>query len=320
MKLLTSGEVLGEADAPRVAWSYWDKGFANLSDFRKLCVETWKILNPGWEVIILDATSVWDYVGVSDLPRQWEDMYVPFQADAVRLALLAKYGGLWIDPATICLKPFDWWIYDTIRSKNHVEGIGAFYFSTWGVDMGHSAEYVENWILAARRAHPLIIAWKALFNSFWDDVRIGTLDPVGLPEHPMFRDVNLTFLQRYGHDMRAYLVMHACFKKLIDQDEDMRHIWRHEMLLLRADDHALWHMDEPDVRWSLPAGMQKWLQDYDPAWVDYVVKNCPVLKFMKQFANLLDVEPRQRYLEEDGYPRCSLSAAFHATLAFEPAD
>merc|ERR1740123_535506 len=210
-------------------------------------------MNPGWEIILLDANSVWSYVEVSDLPQQWGDMYVPFQADGVRLALLARYGGLWIDPATLCLRPFDWWIYDTIRSNERVEGIGAFYFSTWGVEMGRSAEYVENWVLAARRGHPLILAWRALFKEFWDSVRIGTLDPVGLPEHPMFRSVDIRFLQRFGHDMRAYLVMHACFKKLIDEDPAMRRIWREEMVLLRADDHALWHMDEPDVRWDVGA-------------------------------------------------------------------
>mmetsp|Transcript_73731 Transcript_73731/g.165615 ORF Transcript_73731/g.165615 Transcript_73731/m.165615 type:complete len:123 (-) Transcript_73731:92-460(-) len=122
--------------------------------------------------------------------------------------------------------------------------------------------------------------------------------------------------------MRAYLVMHACFKKMIDEDPKMRHIWRQEMLLLRADDHALWHMDEPGVCWDLAAGMQKWLGSYDEAWVRYVLQKCPVLKFMKQFANVLDAEPRERYLApgHTAMGSCCLSAVFRAALAFEPAD
>lgn len=42
------------------------------------------------------------------------------------------------------------------------------------------------------------------------------LDPPGVPEHPLFRDVDLSHLQRFGQDLRNYLLMHAAFKKLID--------------------------------------------------------------------------------------------------------
>jgi len=301
------GAALGSAVAPRVVWSYWDKGFDQLSSFRKRCVRTWFDLNPGWHFLLLDASSVWDYLEVGDLPRQWKDMYVAFQADAVRLGLLAKYGGLWIDPATICLKPFDWWIYEAIVSEDRIEGIGAFYFSAWGVEQGRSAEYVENWLLAARRGHPMILRWQALFNGFWNDVVVGTLDPLGLPEHDMFKNVDLSFLQRFGHDMRAYLVMHACFKKMIDEDGGMRRIWRQEMVLLRADENALWHLNEAGVQWQVERA-QKWLAE-DEAWVAHVLLNCHILKFTKQFATFLD----ERFEADSD---SSIAALFRA-VAFE---
>merc|ERR1712166_1726064 len=126
------------------------------------------------------------------------------------------------------------------------------------MESGRSAEYVENWVLAARRQHPLILRWKELFNGFWDSIAVGTLDVAGLPEHPMFRDVDLSFLQRFDLDMRSYLVMHACFKKMIDQEPQMRQIWRSEMLLIRAEDSALLHLNEPDVAWDVDAGLRTW--------------------------------------------------------------
>lgn len=312
--MLRNGDVLGEADAPRVAWSYWHNGFNGLSDFRRLCVDTWKVLNPGWEIVMVERDSVWDYLDAKSLPGQWSEMHIPFQADAVRLALLARYGGLWIDPATICLKPFDWWLFDAIRSPCRVEGIGAFYFASWGMEMGQSAEYVENWILAARRAHPMILEWQRLFNSFWDSVRVGTLDSVSLPEHPLFAGVDLSHMQRFGHDMRSYLVMHACFKRMIDKEPSMQRLWRDEMLLLRADDHALWHVDEPAVCWHVPSCLHKWLNVHDKEWVSYVLRQCPVLKFVRHFAEPLDAQPRQRLLGECGFPCNSLAAVLVAVL------
>ena len=29
----------------------------------------------------------------------------------------------------------------------------------------HCQEFVENWVMAARRQHPMMVAWKALFNG-----------------------------------------------------------------------------------------------------------------------------------------------------------
>ncbi len=29
-------------------------------------------------------------------------------------------------------------------------------------------EFVENWVMAAKRGHPLILAWQALFNGYWN--------------------------------------------------------------------------------------------------------------------------------------------------------
>ncbi|CAK9062367.1 unnamed protein product [Durusdinium trenchii] len=240
---------------PRIAWSFWDKGAEKLPDFRRLCVETWAAQNPDWEIEILDQRNVLDFLEPSDLPRLWDEMYVPWQADAVRLALLAKYGGLWIDASTICFQPFDAWIYGAIQSEERPEEIAAFYFSAWGCEMHKSKEFVENWVMAARREHPLMLAWQALFNGYWNsksraDAFSMFLDPPGVPEHPLFRDVDLSHLKRFGQDLRNYLLMHAAFKKMIDQYPEFRRIWEEEMLLIRADDTAFWHMEEPDVKWD----------------------------------------------------------------------
>ena len=68
---------------------------------------------------------------------------MPWQADAVRLALLAKYGGLWIDASTICFRPFDDFIYGPVASDTRPEDLAAFYFSAWGVRMHESKEGVS---------------------------------------------------------------------------------------------------------------------------------------------------------------------------------
>ena len=36
-----------KSDVVRVVWSFWDKGAENLSEFRQLCIETWRLCLPG---------------------------------------------------------------------------------------------------------------------------------------------------------------------------------------------------------------------------------------------------------------------------------
>ncbi|CAE7365674.1 HPCAL1 [Symbiodinium natans] len=302
------------SDAPRIAWSFWDKGKDKLPDFRRLCMETWAVQNPHWKIVVLDQSNVHEYLEPKELPRLWPEMYVPWQADAVRLALLVKYGGLWIDASTICFQPFDKWMYNTISSERAAEDIGAFYFSAWGCEMHKSKEFVENWVMAARRQHPMLVAWKALFNGYWDsktraDAMSMFLDPPGVPDHPLFQNVDLSHLKRFGQDLRNYLLMHAAFKKLIDQYPEFRRIWKEEMVLIRADDTAFWHMEEPDVKWDPQAALRKWRGPLDPQWLDYVV-TCPVLKFTRDTATLLDEVPGQACLQAG----TCLGEAFRAAL------
>lgn len=302
-------------EAPRIAWSYWDKGQMLLPDFRRLCVETWEAQNPNWQVILLDQQSVFQFLEPNELPRLWPEMYVPWQADAVRLALLAKFGGLWIDASTMCFRPFDEWMYSTILSDDRPEDVGAFYFSSWGCEMFKSKEYVENWVMAARRNHPLVAAWKALFNGYWNSKRAAdamsiVTDPPGVPDHPLFKGVDLSHLKRFGQDLRNYLLMHVAFKKLIDEYPEFRRIWQDEMLLLRADDTAFWHMEEPDVRWNVQAALTKWLGPRNELWLNHVLTACPVLKFTRDTAQELDQVPRATLLARG----TCLGEAFRAGL------
>lgn len=316
-KVTRCGEILGEAATPRVVWSYWDKGVESLSDFRQLCVSTWRAMNPAWEVIILNPISMWDFVDVNDLPRRWSDMYVAFQADALRLALLCRYGGMWVDVATICLRTFDSIMYDVVRDEGHPADVGAFYFSSWGVEMGVGSEYVENWLLAARREHPLMLRWKELFCQYWDSVSVNTMELYNLPDHDMFKHIDLSHMQRFGHDMRPYLVMHSCFKKMIDEEPEMREIWARKMVLIRADEHGLWQCDEAGVCWDVLKGLRRWFEGTDDEWVKCAIKNCYVMKFTKQFAVALDKLPKGMLWASSGFPRCSFAELVCSAFVYE---
>ena len=94
---------------------YSDKGFRlftfwepkeKMPAYIRLCMQTWKKFLPESEVVLLDYSNLEEWL--------WKDVYdeilfrdfsLPKQADAIRCALLKKYGGLWLDADTILTSP-----------------------------------------------------------------------------------------------------------------------------------------------------------------------------------------------------------------------
>ena len=94
---------------------YSDKGFRlftfwepkeKMPAYIGLCMQTWKKFLPECEVVLLDYSNLEEWLG-KDVYDEilFRDFSLPKQADAIRCALLKKYGGLWLDADTILTSP-----------------------------------------------------------------------------------------------------------------------------------------------------------------------------------------------------------------------
>ena len=94
---------------------YSDKGFRlftfwepkeKMPAYIRLCMQTWKKFLPECEVVLLDYSNLEEWLG-KDVYDEilFRDFSLPKQADAIRCALLKKYGGLWLDADTILTSP-----------------------------------------------------------------------------------------------------------------------------------------------------------------------------------------------------------------------
>lgn len=184
---------------------------------------------------------------------------------------------MWSDTSNLCLQPLEEWIWADIAGVG--ANISGFYYAHYGVQPGHSREYVENWFIAATRQHPLISAWRSSFCQAW--LGQNRCEPV----MQGFGDVDLSYI-RHGF-LRQYLTMHASFKKLIDQDEKMRALWA-KMVLWKADDFALgWANGFGDRRDML----RKLVYSRDEGWAENLVVHAHLLKFTGKWSYPLDWQP-----------------------------
>jgi len=86
-------------------WQYWHQGKENAPELIQKCFESVQKFENDKKIVVLSFDTVKDYV---DVPQKYYDLVnskkipIAIFSDIVRLYLLEKYGGLWID-STILL-------------------------------------------------------------------------------------------------------------------------------------------------------------------------------------------------------------------------
>lgn len=82
-------------------FAFWEPA-GTMPDYVRLCMETWANI-AGAEIILLDYSSMGRFFKNRFSERLF-NYTLPQQADAIRFAVLAANGGLWLDADTIAIK------------------------------------------------------------------------------------------------------------------------------------------------------------------------------------------------------------------------
>eukprot|EP00929_Paragymnodinium_shiwhaense_P064476 TRINITY_DN32285_c0_g1_i4.p1 TRINITY_DN32285_c0_g1~~TRINITY_DN32285_c0_g1_i4.p1 ORF type:complete len:242 (-),score=39.96 TRINITY_DN32285_c0_g1_i4:62-787(-) len=205
----------GEVRA-RTIWGYWAQGYEAMPDFFKLCVATWQRHNPHWDVRILDKASVHEYLSAAELPNFFMQMSSHQAAsDAVRLGVLSRYGGIYLDVNILVLGDLDELCWKDIAAGNREAAV--FYHPHYGTTPFENKDLTESWFLATRPGNEFFLKWRDLFKELMHN----RLDTVGLLEHPLYQSIDLSGIHRLNtqfgadFDFREYLAIHAMCHRLI---------------------------------------------------------------------------------------------------------
>ena len=134
---------------PKIIWIYWHSGFNNAPDVVKLAVQSWVKMNKDHDVRLIDDKNIVDHLGFEfNTAFQLSSVrcLLPTKADILRLHLLSRFGGIWVDATTFCLKPLDSWIDKaslTCRLFNFKQ-------------KDNITRPIEAWFIAAPQSSPII--------------------------------------------------------------------------------------------------------------------------------------------------------------------
>lgn len=90
-----------------IIWAYWDKGIEAAPQFCQEAVHSWKVRNPDWTIIVLDDKNYKEHVSPKDLPSTFSSLKVQHKSDLLSMAVLLRYGGIYLDVNAVVFKGFD---------------------------------------------------------------------------------------------------------------------------------------------------------------------------------------------------------------------
>lgn len=253
--------LLGDnAGLPRIVWMYWAQGWTNAPDLVKECAASWQRMNPDWDVRMLNRDTLSAWVDIDISQAAWGRMGQPHRAAHVRLKLLDRYGGVWVDATCLALRPLSAWLPDL--------GESGFFAFRWlrGDVLRYPGQarplragrerIVATWFLASTPGNELTHRWASRFTEYWEQGRFVT------GRHALVQRAVDKLARRHWRlaslwlhpfvwrvlRVRPYLVLNALFTHLVLTDKDCAKFWHatprmsavpaHELHVIRLEPMA----------------------------------------------------------------------------------
>ena len=145
----------------KVIWFCWLQGMEQAPPIVKACYNSLKRNICNREIITIDAQNWREYV---ELPKyvveKWEKKQIPpaLFSDLLRLELLIKYGGSWIDSTVLCT--------GVEHTKEYLDADLFFFQYT---ERGSLPVSISNWFITSCTNNEVLMVLRDMLYAYWKD-------------------------------------------------------------------------------------------------------------------------------------------------------
>lgn len=162
------------SDRPHLWWC-WIQGEEKAPALAKVCLESLRRSFPEYEVVVISQENMHEWVQFPPhILEKYQQGIIPHVAmtDLLRLELLIRYGGIWIDSTVLCTLPESEDAIDLrgLHAPSVKEMLEAelflFQYATPGNAWNGS---VSNWFIASHPGNPLLADVLSKLYAYWKD-------------------------------------------------------------------------------------------------------------------------------------------------------
>jgi len=157
IRTLKPGDGQSPAGPERI-FSLWFQGEDSAPELVKTC---WRSVraNCPQELVVLDSANIFQWIDLPEhIVKKWRTgrMRPAHFSDICRLALLSRYGGLWLDATDYLPAPLPDWLWQS-----------EFFLYMSGSKLQGWYSYVQNCFIRAKAGNFLADAWLRLICEYW---------------------------------------------------------------------------------------------------------------------------------------------------------
>jgi len=205
---------------PRTIWIFWDSEELP-DDINAIITNNKKILTEDWTINLVNTVNLNTYLSLDTFPKNYSSLSVQHKSDYIRLRLLQKYGGVWLDAGIIINSKSEFDNLFNVAKNSHADLLA---FTLGEKDAYHKYHpFIENWFLIAPKNSKLINLWLAEFEKA---ITMGFDD-----YHNSIKDS--TYICEKIKGFGTYLTMHKCLQVVL---QTQCQTWEPTLILQRAED------------------------------------------------------------------------------------
>lgn len=142
-------------------WICWLQGIENAPEMVKACYQSLNEHIKEKEIILLTEENYRDYIQFPQYIQQLIDTGIitkTHMSDLMRLELLIKYGGTWID-ATVFCSGDDY--------PDYILNSELFMFQTLKPGLDGASTRISSWFMTSYTNHPILLLTRELLYEYW---------------------------------------------------------------------------------------------------------------------------------------------------------
>lgn len=154
----------GESVSQRsnIVWFCWFQGISKAPPIIKACYESLKLNLKGKEIRIVDESNRRGYAPMPDfIEHKWRKKLIPPAAfsDLLRLELLIRHGGTWIDSTVLCISD---------KFPKEMLDTDLFFFQ---FKQEHELGFrgISSWFITAKANSPVLMTLRDMLYAYWKD-------------------------------------------------------------------------------------------------------------------------------------------------------
>lgn len=144
-------------------WICWLQGIENAPALVQKCYESVKENLTDRKIILISFDNLDQYVQFPDyIMEKWRKSIITHThlTDLIRLELLIRYGGMWLDSTVFCGEKRE-------NIPDYFFDSDLFFYQNLKPGRDGDAYYISSWLMTARTNNRVLMATRALCYEYW---------------------------------------------------------------------------------------------------------------------------------------------------------